>query len=77
MPELDRWKRSVPHPGDTSCSCQSYFVHRCYNRCFTSLQKVGGVNQGARIINSVLEGDVAVSTGAVVQHCHLKVRGSL
>ena len=26
------------------------------------------------MINSVLEADVAVVTGAVVQHCHLQVR---
>uniref|UniRef100_A0A672HET9 L-fucose kinase n=1 Tax=Salarias fasciatus TaxID=181472 RepID=A0A672HET9_SALFA len=30
------------------------------------------VSEGARIINSVLEGDVTVATGAVVQHCHLQ-----
>uniref|UniRef100_A0A674MS94 Fucose kinase n=1 Tax=Takifugu rubripes TaxID=31033 RepID=A0A674MS94_TAKRU len=36
------------------------------------IQKVGGVNPGASIINSVLDGDVTVATGAVVQHCHLK-----
>ncbi|TWW75472.1 L-fucose kinase [Takifugu flavidus] len=41
------------------------------------IQKVGGVNPGASIINSVLEGDVTVATGAVVQHCHLKVRSLL
>uniref|UniRef100_A0A672HF50 L-fucose kinase n=1 Tax=Salarias fasciatus TaxID=181472 RepID=A0A672HF50_SALFA len=34
------------------------------------------VSEGARIINSVLEGDVTVATGAVVQHCHLQVRMS-
>uniref|UniRef100_H3CAG6 L-fucose kinase n=1 Tax=Tetraodon nigroviridis TaxID=99883 RepID=H3CAG6_TETNG len=36
------------------------------------IQKERGVDPGARIINSVLEEDVAVATGAVVQHCHLK-----
>lgn len=29
------------------------------------------------MINSVLEGDVTVATGAVVQHCHLQVRNVL
>ncbi|XP_078139189.1 L-fucose kinase [Centroberyx gerrardi] len=31
-----------------------------------------GVSEGGRVINSILEGDVAVATGAVVQHCHLQ-----
>uniref|UniRef100_A0A1A8EKU9 L-fucose kinase n=2 Tax=Nothobranchius korthausae TaxID=1143690 RepID=A0A1A8EKU9_9TELE len=30
------------------------------------------ISDGARIINSVLEGGVTVATGAVVQHCHLQ-----
>ncbi|XP_038138118.1 L-fucose kinase isoform X1 [Cyprinodon tularosa] len=30
------------------------------------------LSEGARIINSVLDGDVAVATGAVLQHCHLQ-----
>ncbi|XP_047241855.1 L-fucose kinase [Girardinichthys multiradiatus] len=30
------------------------------------------LSEGARIINSVLDGDVAVATRAVVQHCHLQ-----
>uniref|UniRef100_A0AAQ5YQ57 L-fucose kinase n=1 Tax=Amphiprion ocellaris TaxID=80972 RepID=A0AAQ5YQ57_AMPOC len=30
------------------------------------------VSEGGRVINSVLEGDVTVATGAVVQHCHLQ-----
>lgn len=42
-----------------------------------SPQREGVVNQQARVINSVLEGDVDVATGAVVQHCHLQVRSSL
>ncbi|KAF7656552.1 hypothetical protein LDENG_00039590 [Lucifuga dentata] len=36
------------------------------------IQREGGVSEGGRVINSVLEGDVTVSTGAVVQHCHLQ-----
>ncbi|XP_038561064.1 L-fucose kinase [Micropterus salmoides] len=36
------------------------------------VQRDGGVDKGARVINSVLEGDVAVAPGAVVQHCHLQ-----
>ncbi|XP_028307471.1 L-fucose kinase [Gouania willdenowi] len=36
------------------------------------IQVEGMVSGGARIINSVLEGDVAIATGAVVQHCHLQ-----
>uniref|UniRef100_A0A8C7Z3L0 L-fucose kinase n=1 Tax=Oryzias sinensis TaxID=183150 RepID=A0A8C7Z3L0_9TELE len=28
--------------------------------------------EGAQVINSIVEGDVAVATGAVVQHCHLQ-----
>ncbi|XP_044048231.1 L-fucose kinase [Siniperca chuatsi] len=36
------------------------------------VQREGGVSEGGRLINSVLEGDVAVATGAVVQHCHLQ-----
>uniref|UniRef100_A0A8C9ZY16 L-fucose kinase n=1 Tax=Sander lucioperca TaxID=283035 RepID=A0A8C9ZY16_SANLU len=37
--------------------------------CF---QRESEVGEGGRVINSVLEGDVAVATGAVVQHCHLQ-----
>ncbi|KAM7397196.1 hypothetical protein PAMP_020188 [Pampus punctatissimus] len=36
------------------------------------IQIKSGVSEGGQVINSVLEGDVAVSTGAVVQHCHLQ-----
>ncbi|XP_058500712.1 L-fucose kinase [Solea solea] len=36
------------------------------------IQREGGVSDEARVINSVMEGDVAVATGAVVQHCHLQ-----
>ncbi|XP_069028897.1 LOW QUALITY PROTEIN: L-fucose kinase [Embiotoca jacksoni] len=36
------------------------------------IQRESGVSEGGRVINSVLEGDVAVATGAVVQHCHLQ-----
>ncbi|AWP09024.1 putative L-fucose kinase [Scophthalmus maximus] len=36
------------------------------------IQRESGVSDGARVINSVVEGDVAVATGAVVQHCHLQ-----
>uniref|UniRef100_A0AAY4CRP9 L-fucose kinase n=1 Tax=Denticeps clupeoides TaxID=299321 RepID=A0AAY4CRP9_9TELE len=31
---------------------------------------------GGRVINCILEGDVHVASGAVVQHCHLQVRRS-
>uniref|UniRef100_A0A3Q0SS81 Fucose kinase n=1 Tax=Amphilophus citrinellus TaxID=61819 RepID=A0A3Q0SS81_AMPCI len=30
------------------------------------------VSEGGRVINSILEGEVAVAAGAVVQHCHLQ-----
>nr|XP_046249077.1 L-fucose kinase isoform X2 [Scatophagus argus] len=36
------------------------------------IQRDGGVNEGARVINSILEGDVALAAGVVVQHCHLQ-----
>ncbi|KAM9377155.1 L-fucose kinase isoform 2-T2 [Pholidichthys leucotaenia] len=36
------------------------------------IQREKAVDGGGRVINSVLEGDVAVATGAVVQHCHLQ-----
>ncbi|TDH09979.1 hypothetical protein EPR50_G00092740 [Perca flavescens] len=36
------------------------------------IQVEGAVAEGGRVINGVLEGDVAVATGAVVQHCHLQ-----
>ncbi|XP_050955156.1 L-fucose kinase isoform X2 [Labeo rohita] len=36
------------------------------------IQDVKSVSEGSRVINSVLEGDVRVSAGAVVQHCHLQ-----
>ncbi|XP_029910027.1 L-fucose kinase [Myripristis murdjan] len=36
------------------------------------IQSERAVSEGARVINSVLEGDIALATGAVVQHCHLQ-----
>ncbi|XP_016322267.1 L-fucose kinase isoform X2 [Sinocyclocheilus anshuiensis] len=36
------------------------------------IQDVKSVAEGSRVINSILEGDVHVSAGAVVQHCHLQ-----
>ncbi|XP_047453011.1 L-fucose kinase [Mugil cephalus] len=36
------------------------------------IQRESRVSDGGRVINSILEGDVAVATGAVVQHCHLQ-----
>ncbi|PWA33068.1 hypothetical protein CCH79_00013117 [Gambusia affinis] len=36
------------------------------------IQNESLLNEGARIINSILDGDVAVATQAVVQHCHLQ-----
>ncbi|KAL7402691.1 hypothetical protein ABVT39_018499 [Epinephelus coioides] len=36
------------------------------------IQKESQVDERGRVINSVLEGDVTVATGAVVQHCHLQ-----
>lgn len=38
------------------------------------LQELQCVSKDSRIINSVLEGEVHVAAGAVVQHCHLQVR---
>lgn len=52
----------------------SHLSGRVHLSSLASLQKERGVDPGARIINSVLEEDVAVATGAVVQHCHLKVK---
>ncbi|KAM9854214.1 L-fucose kinase isoform 1-T1 [Aulostomus maculatus] len=36
------------------------------------IQRDSGVSKGAQVINSVLEGGVAMVTGSVVQHCHLQ-----
>uniref|UniRef100_A0A672PDC4 L-fucose kinase n=1 Tax=Sinocyclocheilus grahami TaxID=75366 RepID=A0A672PDC4_SINGR len=36
------------------------------------IQVGNSVAEGSRVINSILEGDVHVSAGAVVQHCHLQ-----
>nr|XP_020471477.1 L-fucose kinase isoform X2 [Monopterus albus] len=36
------------------------------------IQRESMVSEGGRVINSVLEGDVTVAPGAVVQHCHLQ-----
>ncbi|KAM7002833.1 LOW QUALITY PROTEIN: L-fucose kinase [Tautogolabrus adspersus] len=36
------------------------------------IERESEVNEGGRVINSVLEGDIAVAAGAVVQHCHLQ-----
>uniref|UniRef100_A0A3B4APC6 L-fucose kinase n=1 Tax=Periophthalmus magnuspinnatus TaxID=409849 RepID=A0A3B4APC6_9GOBI len=39
-----------------------------------TLGKEGLISEGACVINSVLEGDISVGSGAVIQHCHLQVR---
>ncbi|KAI1904031.1 hypothetical protein AGOR_G00001500 [Albula goreensis] len=36
------------------------------------VQNAECVDKGSRVINSILEGEVIVSSGAAVQHCHLK-----
>ncbi|CAK6954595.1 L-fucose kinase [Scomber scombrus] len=36
------------------------------------IQSKSSVSEGGQVINSILEGDVTVATGAVVQHCHLQ-----
>ncbi|XP_029524659.1 L-fucose kinase isoform X1 [Oncorhynchus nerka] len=36
------------------------------------IQNTQCVSDGGRVINSVLEGDVSVASGAVIQHCHLQ-----
>ncbi|KAJ8249080.1 hypothetical protein GJAV_G00230970 [Gymnothorax javanicus] len=36
------------------------------------IQNVQSVSEGSRVINSILEGDISVSPGAIIQHCHLK-----
>ncbi|XP_033823761.1 L-fucose kinase [Periophthalmus magnuspinnatus] len=36
------------------------------------IQKEGLISEGACVINSVLEGDISVGSGAVIQHCHLQ-----
>lgn len=36
-------------------------------------QNADGVGQLARVINSIVEGEVTLAAGAVVQHCHLQV----
>ncbi|XP_037538541.1 L-fucose kinase [Nematolebias whitei] len=41
-------------------------------RTLSHVQTESRLSDGARLINSVLEGDVSVATGAVVQHCHLQ-----
>lgn len=38
-----------------------------------SHQNKDSVGQLARVINSIVEGDVTLTSGAVVQHCHLQV----
>ncbi|KAK7891654.1 hypothetical protein WMY93_023617 [Mugilogobius chulae] len=35
------------------------------------------ISDGAAVINSVLDGDVSVDSGAVVQHCHLQAGGAV
>uniref|UniRef100_A0A6Q2Y1K4 L-fucose kinase n=1 Tax=Esox lucius TaxID=8010 RepID=A0A6Q2Y1K4_ESOLU len=35
-------------------------------------QNAQGVSDGSRVINSVLEGDISVASGAVIQHCRLQ-----
>ncbi|XP_019896042.1 L-fucose kinase isoform X2 [Esox lucius] len=36
------------------------------------IQNAQGVSDGSRVINSVLEGDISVASGAVIQHCRLQ-----
>uniref|UniRef100_A0A667XPR4 L-fucose kinase n=1 Tax=Myripristis murdjan TaxID=586833 RepID=A0A667XPR4_9TELE len=49
-----------------------FFFFSCANRLTVAHQSERAVSEGARVINSVLEGDIALATGAVVQHCHLQ-----
>uniref|UniRef100_A0A673WKD4 L-fucose kinase n=1 Tax=Salmo trutta TaxID=8032 RepID=A0A673WKD4_SALTR len=48
------------------CPCISVHVFLCCP------QNTQCVSDGGRVINSVLEGDVRVASGAVIQHCHLQ-----
>nr|XP_057931849.1 L-fucose kinase [Doryrhamphus excisus]XP_057931850.1 L-fucose kinase [Doryrhamphus excisus]XP_057931851.1 L-fucose kinase [Doryrhamphus excisus]XP_057931852.1 L-fucose kinase [Doryrhamphus excisus] len=43
-----------------------------HGHALSHIQLDSSVSKGGRVINSVLEGDVALETGAVVQHCHLQ-----
>uniref|UniRef100_A0AAQ5YZZ9 L-fucose kinase n=1 Tax=Amphiprion ocellaris TaxID=80972 RepID=A0AAQ5YZZ9_AMPOC len=56
-----------------TCMCSSGWTEALYSfgPQGASVRK-SVVSEGGRVINSVLEGDVTVATGAVVQHCHLQ-----
>ncbi|XP_061898617.1 L-fucose kinase [Entelurus aequoreus] len=43
-----------------------------HGHALSYMQLDSSVSKGGRVINSVLEGEVAVETGAVAQHCHLQ-----
>uniref|UniRef100_A0A3P9H9N0 L-fucose kinase n=1 Tax=Oryzias latipes TaxID=8090 RepID=A0A3P9H9N0_ORYLA len=45
---------------------------RTSRNTLSHIQMLNQVSEGAQVINSIVEGDVAVATGAVVQHCHLQ-----
>ncbi|KAK2880635.1 L-fucose kinase [Channa argus] len=52
-------------------------VHRLtcdwtHTNTLSHIQRQSLVSEGARVINSVIEGDVVMATGAVVQHCNLQ-----
>ncbi|XP_034031807.1 L-fucose kinase [Thalassophryne amazonica] len=51
---------------------QSLVSNSTDTNTLSHIQNVHVVNEGSRVINSILEMDVAVATGAVVQHCHLQ-----
>ncbi|XP_036390932.1 L-fucose kinase [Megalops cyprinoides] len=44
----------------------------CERETLSHVQNGQSVCEGSRVINSVLEGEVSISPGAVVQHCHLQ-----
>lgn len=68
----------LPFPvATTVILCVGGMIKNCKTWLPVSPQSENRVDQRARVINSVLEGDVAVAAGAVVQHCHLQVRGSV
>uniref|UniRef100_A0A673WBC9 L-fucose kinase n=1 Tax=Salmo trutta TaxID=8032 RepID=A0A673WBC9_SALTR len=57
----------------TLCTCQIFQLSVTRPKKLSKpIENTQCVSDGGRVINSVLEGDVRVASGAVIQHCHLQ-----
>uniref|UniRef100_A0A672YRS4 L-fucose kinase n=1 Tax=Sphaeramia orbicularis TaxID=375764 RepID=A0A672YRS4_9TELE len=73
--ELWRILRGTPLRLGKATHSGHFIITKNFERSSVTLfrsQNESNVSAGSRVINSVLEGDVTMASGAVVQHCHLQ-----